>query len=116
MSWAVVTGGSRGIGAATCLALARDGFDIAFTFREGSTVADAMRDRIRALGRDVHIASLDLGNIDATSSWASEVADELMPSVLIANAAEPLRAPLRDHRPAVVRRLLASKIRPASGG
>lgn len=39
----VVTGGSRGIGAATVLALAREGHDVVFSFRSDAVSADRVR-------------------------------------------------------------------------
>ena len=39
----VVTGGSRGIGAATVLALAREGHDVVFSFRADAESADRVR-------------------------------------------------------------------------
>ncbi|WP_432444839.1 SDR family NAD(P)-dependent oxidoreductase, partial [Staphylococcus aureus] len=49
----LITGGSRGLGAAMALALARDGHDIVLTFREAANAADAVVAQIRALGRRV---------------------------------------------------------------
>jgi NAD(P)-dependent dehydrogenase (short-subunit alcohol dehydrogenase family) len=44
MSTVVVTGGSRGIGAAVCLAAARDGWDVVVDFvSEGAAAADVVR-------------------------------------------------------------------------
>jgi NAD(P)-dependent dehydrogenase (short-subunit alcohol dehydrogenase family) len=40
----VVTGGSRGIGAATVLALAREGHDVVFSFRSDAESAERVRD------------------------------------------------------------------------
>ena len=59
-STALVTGGSRGIGAATALALADRGYDVAITYRNkaaraAAVVADATRRgaRARAIGGDI---------------------------------------------------------------
>ena len=48
---ALVTGGSRGIGAAIALALAENGADVAFTYRNAVDKADAVAASIRQLGR-----------------------------------------------------------------
>jgi 3-oxoacyl-[acyl-carrier protein] reductase len=48
MSAALITGGSRGIGAATALALAGRGVDVAITYRTGVEEARALVDRLRS--------------------------------------------------------------------
>ncbi len=48
---ALVTGGSRGIGAAIALALAENGADVAFTYRSAGDKAQGMAASIEALGR-----------------------------------------------------------------
>jgi len=48
---ALVTGGSRGIGRATALLLARAGADVALTYHTRAAEADAVVREIRALGR-----------------------------------------------------------------
>ena len=48
---ALVTGGSRGIGRAAALLLARAGADVALTFQSRSDAAEAVAGEIRALGR-----------------------------------------------------------------
>ncbi|MEU1667889.1 3-oxoacyl-[acyl-carrier-protein] reductase [Streptomyces sparsogenes] len=47
---ALVSGGSRGIGRATVLRLARDGFDVAFCYRAGSDAAHALEKEAEQLG------------------------------------------------------------------
>jgi 3-oxoacyl-[acyl-carrier protein] reductase len=48
---ALVTGGSRGIGRATALRLAREGADVALSYATRSTEADRVAAEIQALGR-----------------------------------------------------------------
>ncbi|GAA2367387.1 3-oxoacyl-[acyl-carrier-protein] reductase [Streptomyces cuspidosporus] len=47
---ALVSGGSRGIGRATVLRLARDGFDVAFCYRSGPDAAHALEREAEQLG------------------------------------------------------------------
>jgi len=46
----IVTGGSRGIGAATVLALARDGYDVAFGYRQDAAAAERVCAQATAAG------------------------------------------------------------------
>ena len=48
---ALVTGGSRGIGKAIVLRLARQGADVAFSYRGNQAAADATVAEVEALGR-----------------------------------------------------------------
>jgi 3-oxoacyl-[acyl-carrier protein] reductase len=56
---ALVTGGSRGIGAAVALRLARDGADVAITYASSSEKARAVVDSITAEGRRAIAISAD---------------------------------------------------------
>ncbi|MBL0804536.1 SDR family NAD(P)-dependent oxidoreductase, partial [Streptomyces albidoflavus] len=47
----VVTGGSRGIGAAVCARLAVDGHDLVVGYRSDRAAAEAVAERVRAAGR-----------------------------------------------------------------
>lgn len=58
----LITGGSRGLGAAMALALARDGHDIVLTYREAAGAADAVVARIQALGRRALALPLDVAD------------------------------------------------------
>ncbi|MGQ0538435.1 MAG: SDR family NAD(P)-dependent oxidoreductase, partial [Gemmatimonadaceae bacterium] len=59
---ALVTGGSRGIGAATAVLLARAGADVVIGFRKRQDAADAVVRQILALGRRARAVSADLSD------------------------------------------------------
>jgi 3-oxoacyl-[acyl-carrier protein] reductase len=66
---ALVTGGSRGIGSATALMLARAGADVAITYRTRKAAADAVAAQVSALGRRASVHRVELStrrNVDAT--------------------------------------------------
>ena len=50
-AWVLITGGSRGIGAATALCCASAGWDVAINFAQDSAAAEALAARVHALGR-----------------------------------------------------------------
>jgi NAD(P)-dependent dehydrogenase (short-subunit alcohol dehydrogenase family) len=57
----LVTGGTKGIGAATAIALADAGADVAVVGRHNDAEAAAVRDRIEALGRRGAVVTADCG-------------------------------------------------------
>lgn len=50
-AWILVTGGSRGIGAATAVRCAEAGWDVAINFAQDSAAAEALAGRLHGLGR-----------------------------------------------------------------
>jgi NAD(P)-dependent dehydrogenase (short-subunit alcohol dehydrogenase family) len=70
----LVTGGSRGIGAETCLEFARRGFDVALTFRNKRTRAEEIASRVRDLGRRALPVQADITRSADVGALAAEVA------------------------------------------
>jgi 3-oxoacyl-[acyl-carrier protein] reductase len=65
---ALVTGGSRGIGRAICLRLARSGLDIWLNYRSDHDAARAVQEQIRELGRQCELLCFDIADPDAVSA------------------------------------------------
>ncbi|MCK0753275.1 3-oxoacyl-ACP reductase FabG [Chromohalobacter japonicus] len=60
----LVTGASRGIGRATALRLANDGFDIVLHYRSRKQDAECVAEEIRALGREARLLCFDVADRD----------------------------------------------------
>jgi len=60
MQIALVTGASRGIGAAVALACAHAGYDLALNYARDGEAAEALAGRIRALGRRALVVQADV--------------------------------------------------------
>ena len=73
---ALVTGGSRGIGRAACLAFARAGADVVVHYRLGRAEAEAVADEVRSLGHRASTARADVAVPDEVSRMVSGL-DEL---------------------------------------
>ncbi len=72
---ALVTGGARRIGRALCLALARQGADIVFTFRNSEIEADSLVSEIASLGRDAEAIRCDVRDPVSVGEAVAEAAD-----------------------------------------
>jgi 3-oxoacyl-[acyl-carrier protein] reductase len=94
---ALVTGASRGIGAATAVALARAGADVAINYLRNAEGAEATRAAVTALGRRACVVQADV-SVDAdVLRMAEQVAGELGPvDVLVNNAGQAVRRTLEE--------------------
>jgi 3-oxoacyl-[acyl-carrier protein] reductase len=84
---ALVTGGSRGIGAAVALALAEAGADVAVNYRDRAEHARSVTEAIRAAGRRAIAVGGDVSDGGVVARMMQAVAAQLGPvDVLINNA------------------------------
>jgi len=83
----LVTGGSRGIGAETVLLLARDGYDVVFTYRERAEAAEAVVQQVRADGGRAWAVSADMASSDAPERVLSQMPSEAAPLMGLVNNA-----------------------------
>jgi NAD(P)-dependent dehydrogenase (short-subunit alcohol dehydrogenase family) len=70
----LVTGASRGIGAAVALMLAEQGADVAINFRSKGSRAEDMASRVRGLGQRALLAQADLTDATSVEAMARAVA------------------------------------------
>jgi NAD(P)-dependent dehydrogenase (short-subunit alcohol dehydrogenase family) len=74
---ALITGGSRGLGRNTALALAAQGSDIILTYRTNRAEADSVVAQIRAAGRRAAALQLDVGDSKTFGAFAASVKEVL---------------------------------------
>ena len=82
---ALVTGGSRGIGRATALKLAREGADVAISYGSRKDAAEAVVAEIEALGRRAISAPCDVSNEAQVDAFVRATRERLGPVDLLAH-------------------------------
>ena len=84
---ALITGASRGIGAAVALMMAEQGADVAINYRSKGSRAEEIANQARALGRRALLAQADLTDQSSVAAMAGDIERTLGPvSDLILNA------------------------------
>ncbi|MCP4217579.1 MAG: 3-oxoacyl-ACP reductase FabG [bacterium] len=83
---ALVTGGSRGIGAAVALALAKDNFDIWLNFKGGMDAASKVAAGIEQAGSKCLLLPFDVSDQKAVSSALAPLLKKETPYALVNNA------------------------------
>ena len=84
---ALVTGGSRGIGAAVAKALADAGTDVAVNYRERADEAKTLSERLREAGARVIAVQADVSRTDQVAKLVATVKSELGPIDILVNNA-----------------------------
>ena len=89
MKYALVTGGSRGIGRAICLKLAGMGIPVIINFQSNTEAARELREEILAAGGEASLMQFDVADPKAVSSeleaWENEHPDDYI-AYLVNNA------------------------------
>ncbi|MEL7207121.1 MAG: SDR family oxidoreductase [Actinomycetota bacterium] len=94
---ALVTGSSRGLGAATARRLADAGADVIVTYRRKVDEAEAVADEVRDRGRRAWTHKVDMAKVDRIEALFEAIAEE--PGgidILVANAAATSFVPLME--------------------
>ena len=97
---ALVTGGTRGIGAATAIALAQEGADVGIVGRRVDEEAKRTRAAINTVGRRCEIIQADCGRPEEATGCVRETESALGPvDVLVHSAGGPVNGGLFDLTP-----------------
>ena len=72
---AIVTGGTRGIGRAIAIELARRGADVAFNYAKSADSAESLKTELEALGVRSLAFQCDVGNTEAAAEMVKQVKD-----------------------------------------
>jgi NAD(P)-dependent dehydrogenase (short-subunit alcohol dehydrogenase family) len=83
----LITGASRGIGAACALACARDGWDVAVNYTRDTAAAERVAREVRALGRRAIHVQADVADEPAVLAMFARIDSELPPLAGLVNNA-----------------------------
>lgn len=108
----LVTGGSRGIGAAVCRLAARDGWDVAVNYGADAAAAEAVVAAVTAAGRRAVALQADVGEAGAVAALFEQCEAALGPLDALVNSAGITGriAPLADSDLEQIRRTIAINV------
>ena len=107
-----MTGGSRGIGARTAVTLARQGWDVAISYRERADVAEDVADECREAGRRAVAVRADIASAADIAGLFTQVDRELGPLAGLVNNAGivPTGGVVADYTPDRLEKLFAINV------
>lgn len=89
MKYALVTGGSRGIGRAVCIALAEEGYSVVINYVSNKEAAQEVKDIIESKGQSAELLQFNVSDAsaveEALTSWQEKHPEDYI-SVLVNNA------------------------------
>jgi NAD(P)-dependent dehydrogenase (short-subunit alcohol dehydrogenase family) len=96
---ALVTGAQQGIGAAIAGALAGEGADVAVSWLDDQTAAEAVAQGVRKKGRRALLLKADVSRLSEIEAMVAQTVDQLgPPDILVNNAGVYPRVPLLQMR------------------
>ncbi len=111
---ALVTGGGRGLGRSTALALAGDGIDVLLTYHSNEASALAVAREVVQLGRKAAVLKLDTADVASFAAFVVDLRESLAThwsrenfDVLVNNAGIGLAAPIAQSTEAMFDQLMA---------
>jgi len=84
---ALVVGGSGGIGAAICCALAAEGFDVAVHYMKNGDSARQVAEQVKENGQKAYVCNADILDEDAVKTMVEQVTRHLGPVTVLVNCA-----------------------------
>jgi len=73
---AIISGGTRGIGRAIVLELAREGINVAFNFVKNKQAAEVLEKETRGLGVKVKSSQVDIKDFDSVAEWVKQTKED----------------------------------------
>jgi 3-oxoacyl-[acyl-carrier protein] reductase len=107
---ALITGASRGIGAATARMMARAGANVVVHFHRNQAGAEKVCEAIREIGREATPISADLTSLEQTRSLFDAASQLGQMDIVVMNSGIWRRAPIDEMQPEQWREMMATNL------
>ncbi|MCL2158236.1 MAG: SDR family oxidoreductase [Oscillospiraceae bacterium] len=110
--YALVTGGGRGIGRAVALRLAKEGYDVAITYRNSKEGALELKKTLLDMGSNTEIFYADMSNLaDLNAAFDAYEASYPWLDLLVNNAGVTMGAPFLETSPELFDQVINTDLR-----